>query len=64
MTQRMDYNAATPAGVKALGGVYGHIMQSGLPKPLGRTRLPAHLADQRLRLLHRHAFARPAEGRA
>lgn len=34
MTQRMDYNAATPAGVKALGGVYGHILQSGLPKSL------------------------------
>jgi AhpD family alkylhydroperoxidase len=34
MTQRMDYNAATPAGVKALGGVYGHIMHSGLPKAL------------------------------
>jgi hypothetical protein len=24
MTQRLDYNAASPAGVKALGGVYGH----------------------------------------
>jgi AhpD family alkylhydroperoxidase len=34
MTQRMDYNVATPAGVKALNGVYGHIMQSGLPKAL------------------------------
>ncbi len=34
MTQRMDYNAATPAGVKALGGVYAHIRQSGLPKTL------------------------------
>ena len=34
MTQRMDYNAATPAGVKALGGVYGHILQSGLSKSL------------------------------
>ena len=34
MTQRMDYNAATPAGVKALGAVYGHIRQSGLPKTL------------------------------
>ena len=34
MTQRMDYNAATPAGVKALGAVYGHIRQSGLPKAL------------------------------
>jgi AhpD family alkylhydroperoxidase len=30
----MDYNAATPAGVKALGGVYSHIAQSGLPKAL------------------------------
>jgi hypothetical protein len=30
MTQRMDYNAATPADVKALGGVYGYLMQSGL----------------------------------
>jgi AhpD family alkylhydroperoxidase len=34
MTLRTDYTAATPAGVKALGGVYGHIMQSGLPKTL------------------------------
>jgi AhpD family alkylhydroperoxidase len=33
MTQRLDYNAASPAGVKALG-VYGHVMQSGLPKAL------------------------------
>jgi AhpD family alkylhydroperoxidase len=30
----MDYNAATPAGVKALAGVYNHIIQSGLPKAL------------------------------
>jgi AhpD family alkylhydroperoxidase len=30
----MDYNTATPAGMKALGGVYGHVMQSGLPKVL------------------------------
>lgn len=34
MTQRMDYNAATPAGMKALGGVYGHILQSELSKVL------------------------------
>jgi AhpD family alkylhydroperoxidase len=34
MTRRMDYQAATPAGMKALGGVYGHIQQSGLPKTL------------------------------
>jgi AhpD family alkylhydroperoxidase len=30
----MDYNAATPAGMKALGGVYGHVLQCGLPKVL------------------------------
>lgn len=34
MTRRMDYNAATPAGMKALGGVYGHVQQCGLPKAL------------------------------
>lgn len=34
MTQRMDYNDATPAGMRALGGVYGHVLQCGLPKPL------------------------------
>ena len=34
MTQRMDYNAATPAGMKALGTVHGHVSQSGLPKVL------------------------------
>ena len=34
MTHRMDYNAASPAGMKALGGVYRHITQSGLPKTL------------------------------
>ena len=30
----MDYNAAAPAGVKALGGVHSYIAQSGLPKRL------------------------------
>lgn len=34
MTHRVDYNAATPAGMKALGGVYRHVTQSGLPKTL------------------------------
>ena len=34
MPQRLDYNAATPAGMKVLERVYGHIMQSGLPKAL------------------------------
>jgi AhpD family alkylhydroperoxidase len=34
MTKRLDYNQVAPNGVKALGGVYGYIMQSGLPAEL------------------------------
>jgi len=34
MTQRLDYNAASPAGVKMLAGVYGYIARSGLAKSL------------------------------
>jgi len=30
MSHRIDHNAASPAGMKALGHVYGHILQSGL----------------------------------
>ena len=32
--QRLDYNHIAPAGVKALGGVYGYVMQSRLPAGL------------------------------
>jgi AhpD family alkylhydroperoxidase len=31
---RLDYNKIAPAGVKALGGLYGYVMQSGLPVEL------------------------------
>jgi len=34
MTKRLDYNKIAPNGVKALGGVYGYVMQSGLPADL------------------------------
>jgi AhpD family alkylhydroperoxidase len=34
MTRRLDYNQAAPNGVRALGGVYGYITQSGLPVEL------------------------------
>jgi AhpD family alkylhydroperoxidase len=34
MTQRLDYAAVAPGGVKALGSVYGYVLQSGLPKRL------------------------------
>ena len=34
MTQRLDYMTASPAGMKTLAGVYGYMMQSGLPKTL------------------------------
>ena len=30
MSKRLDYNEIAPAGVKALGGVYGYITQSSL----------------------------------
>ena len=34
MTTRLDYNQIVPNGAKALGGVYGYVMQSGLPAEL------------------------------
>lgn len=34
MTKRLDYNQIAPNGVKALGGVYGYVMQCGLPAEL------------------------------
>jgi AhpD family alkylhydroperoxidase len=34
MTQRLDYNAVAANGMKALGGVYGYVSQSGLAKTL------------------------------
>jgi AhpD family alkylhydroperoxidase len=34
MTKRLDYMQIAPAGIKALGGVYGYVMQSHLPAVL------------------------------
>ena len=34
MTNRLDYNQIAPNGAKALGGVYGYVMHSGLPGEL------------------------------
>jgi AhpD family alkylhydroperoxidase len=34
MSSRLDYNQIAPAGIKTLGGVYGYVMQSGLPPVL------------------------------
>ncbi|AMA58440.1 carboxymuconolactone decarboxylase family protein [Bradyrhizobium sp. CCGE-LA001] len=34
MSERLNYNHVAPAGAKALGGVYGYVMQSGLPATL------------------------------
>jgi AhpD family alkylhydroperoxidase len=34
MSKRLDYNQIAPAGVKALSGVYGYLMQSKLPAAL------------------------------
>ncbi|HVT50617.1 MAG TPA: carboxymuconolactone decarboxylase family protein [Dongiaceae bacterium] len=34
MSIRIDYTKVAPAGIKALGGVYGYILQSGLGEAL------------------------------
>jgi len=34
MTRRIDYNQIAPSGIKALGSVYGYVMQSGLEPEL------------------------------
>jgi AhpD family alkylhydroperoxidase len=34
MSQRMNYNLASPAGMKALGAVHAYVRQSGLPSRL------------------------------
>jgi AhpD family alkylhydroperoxidase len=34
MSKRLDYSQIAPAGVKALGGVYGYLTQSSLPAVL------------------------------
>ncbi|MCQ4325786.1 alkylhydroperoxidase [Stutzerimonas stutzeri] len=34
MSKRIDYNQVSPNGAKALGGVYGYVMQSDLPAEL------------------------------
>jgi AhpD family alkylhydroperoxidase len=34
MSNRLDYTQIAPAGVKALGGVYGYVAQSSLPPVL------------------------------
>jgi alkylhydroperoxidase family enzyme len=34
VTIRLHYNQISPNGAKAIGGVYGYVMQSGLPAEL------------------------------
>ena len=34
MSARLDYTQVAPAGIKALGGVYGYVAQSSLPPAL------------------------------
>lgn len=34
MTQRIDFNKVAPDGAKALGAVYGYVLQCGLPSEL------------------------------
>ncbi len=63
MSERLNYNHIAPAGAKALSGVYGYVMQSGLPATL------VNLAYLRVSQINncaycpRPAHARSAEGR-
>jgi hypothetical protein len=61
MTQRMDYAAAAPGGMKALGSVYGYVSQSELPATL-IDLVYLRFPDQWLCILHRHAQPRSAKG--
>lgn len=50
MNQRIDYNTVAPAGMKALGSVYGYIAQSGLSATL------VHLVYQRVSQINGCAY--------
>ena len=39
MSQRLDYDQIAPRAVKALGGVYAYVAQSGLPAEMVATTL-------------------------
>jgi hypothetical protein len=62
MSQRMNYNAASPVGMKALGAVYTYVRQSGLSTRLVDLVYLRVSQINGVRLLHRHAFARPSQG--
>jgi alkylhydroperoxidase family enzyme len=34
MSERLDYTSTSPAGLKAIGGVYGYILKFGLDEVL------------------------------
>jgi AhpD family alkylhydroperoxidase len=63
MSKRIDYNQVVPAGVKALGGVYGYVLQSSLPPELLE---PVYLRVSQINncAYSRHAHAGSAEERA
>lgn len=50
MNQRIDYNTVAPAGMKALGSVYGYIAQSSLSTTL------VHLVYQRVSQINGCAY--------
>jgi AhpD family alkylhydroperoxidase len=50
MSKRLDYNRIAPAGVKALGGVYGYVMQSSL------SPVPADLVYLRISQINNCAY--------
>ena len=61
MTQRLNYTTIAPAGVKAGSLAFTPRYRAiEFARSARQSGLSARLADQRLCLLHRHAFARPA----
>ena len=65
MSARIDYTKVAPAGVKALGGVYGYIMQCGLSDVLvelvflriSQINGCAYCLDQHTRVLQKNGVA-------
>jgi AhpD family alkylhydroperoxidase len=57
MSERLDYPLIVPAGVKALGGIYGYVAQSGLPSQL------VNLAYLRVSLINGCAYCIDAHSR-
>jgi AhpD family alkylhydroperoxidase len=62
MSKRLDYSQIAPTGIKALGGVYGYVKQSGLSPVLELAYLRVSQISN-CAYCPRNAHVRPAEER-